>query len=298
MQLRQTGNAFGPSLALVIGVALLAAVVVAMLLRSRVVRGDTATSGSQLDFDEVERGGLVRSLVGVLGRVTPLVVLVVGGALAFLISCLLTKVAILSVVIKHDRPIYSWFLHRRNGHLTTVAADALTRPGDYDVIFATTIIVGAYFLIRYRQVLPVILLALGVALEKYLQLFTNHAVHAAKPNHLLAVGPIGGCPSGGVARVVVTFGLVAYLVLRSTRSPEARVLVWGVWALMVFVEGWSRLYLGRHWPIDTVVGLFFGLLILSTLILVDRTAKAGWRRSKPSPSAELKEQPAERAFSA
>jgi membrane-associated phospholipid phosphatase len=87
---------------------------------------------------------------------------------------------------------------------------------------------------------------------------------------------LGSFPSGGVARLISVYGLIAYLVLRrlgKTRSTWA-VAVWTILAAAIYTEAYSRLYLGKHWISDIVGGLVFGTILLFVLIaatqLLDR----------------------------
>ena len=80
-----------------------------------------------------------------------------------------------------------------------------------------------------------------------------------------SIGPPGDFPSGGAARALITFGLLARLLGEQWDSPAERMTLWGIALGLVAAQGGSRLYLGRHWPEDILGGWLFGWLILRTL---------------------------------
>ena len=61
-------------------------------------------------------------------------------------------------------------------------------------------------------------------------------------------------PSGHMTRVALVYGLVALRVVRRTRQP-----LW-LWACVagVWIVGFSRVYLGEHWPADVAGGILLG----------------------------------------
>src|SRR6266704_2308327 len=81
-----------------------------------------------------------------------------------------------------------------------------------------------------------------------------------------AAAPAGAFPSGGSARVVLVGGMVAWLLARRSRDRRAAGAAWTVVALAAFMEGYSRLYLGRHWIADVIGGWVFGALLLAVLL--------------------------------
>jgi undecaprenyl-diphosphatase len=63
-------------------------------------------------------------------------------------------------------------------------------------------------------------------------------------------------PAGHTMTALIVYGLLAYYVVRV--RPAARGWVWALLALGLAVIGVSRVYLGVHWPTDTVGGLLAG----------------------------------------
>ena len=80
--------------------------------------------------------------------------------------------------------------------------------------------------------------------------------------------PLGTYPSGGTDRVVLFYGLIAYLIWREfSGSPQGRILAIGGVSAISFVTAYCRQYLGEHWFIDIVCGLFYGAMLLVPIVV-------------------------------
>ena len=114
---------------------------------------------------------------------------------------------------------------------------------------------------RSRWVACVVLMA-TMPVEKHLQIWMNSVVHGTVPPLTEAYAPVGPFPSGGCTRIVLITGLVAVLFAREYRSRHASLLL-GLGAVAIsYVEGFSRIYLGKHWFVDCLGGFFFGGALL------------------------------------
>lgn len=215
-------------------------------------------------------------------------ILVVGVALLVLVSWALGVLTTTGPVVRLDRPLYNWFVERRAGWLTGPMG-VVTQLGSYTVTMLLAVVAGVGLAMRSRDALPLLLL-ITVPAERYLQQAVASLVHAPRPPAALSIGPPGTFPSGGSARVVLVCGMVAWLLARHSGSWRPAVAGWTVAALLAFAEGYSRLYLGRHWVVDVLGGWLFGALLLAVLlaaatliplpsrhdILPPRSQRTGW----------------------
>ena len=65
-------------------------------------------------------------------------------------------------------------------------------------------------------------------------------------------------PSGHAMTSIVVYGTLAFLVARLAPTRWLRGLTWGVAMLVILLIGWSRLYLGVHYPTDVLAGFVIG----------------------------------------
>jgi undecaprenyl-diphosphatase len=85
-------------------------------------------------------------------------------------------------------------------------------------------------------------------------------------------------PSGHALFAFCFFTTGAALLAPRLQRRVLRWLVWGVAAMLVLAIGFSRIYLGVHYPSDVIAGYTVGLLWSSVIIVGDRVAHARARR--------------------
>jgi undecaprenyl-diphosphatase len=71
-------------------------------------------------------------------------------------------------------------------------------------------------------------------------------------------------PSGHALGSLVVYGILLYLIGRV--RPRWRPALWGIYLFLIVAIGFSRLYLGQHWPTDVLGGWAAGSLLLFALI--------------------------------
>jgi PAP2 superfamily len=199
--------------------------------------------------------------------------LALGGAATLGASWALGRLVQREPVTRPSRRLYEYCRRHRSAALSR-RLDPVTSIGGYAVIGSFSVLVGGMLAYERRDWKPVPLLVGGLVSEVYLQKLIRRLVQGTVPPAESSVGPPGDYPSGGAARTVVTFGLLAHLLTQRWSSPAERRVIGSVAVALVLAQGGSRLYLGRHWPEDIVGGWLFGWLILRTLTRVDELAGA------------------------
>ncbi len=116
-------------------------------------------------------------------------------------------------------------------------------------------------------------LALLVMASNVLNLWCKHAFRLPRPS-APPVRPIGqeegyGFPSGHTQAVTVAFG---YLVVQAQRWPAHLAA-----AVLVFLVGLSRMFLGVHFPHDVLGGLVIGYLVLFVFVKATPPLEREWR---------------------
>lgn len=196
-----------------------------------------------------------------------------GGTATLLTSWALGRVVQCEQVTRPSRRLYEYCRERRNPTLSR-RLDALTAIGDYAVIGSFSVLVGGMLAYERRDWKPLPLLVGGVFSEICLQKALKRLVKGTKPAAESSIGPPGDFPSGGAARTLITFGMLARLLTQRWNAPAERAAIWSIVTALVLVQGGSRLYLGRHWPEDVAGGWLLGLLVLQTLSQVDKLVSA------------------------
>ena len=177
-------------------------------------------------------------------------------------------------VTQPSRRLYEYCRLRRSEAVSRRLEQVVTTLGDHAVIVPFSALVGGMIAYERRDWKPLPLLLGGLAAEVGLQKSLKRLVRGTVPPQESSVGPPGDYPSGGAARTVITFGLLAHLLAQRWSSPAERRAVWLLATALMAAQGGSRLYLGRHWPEDVAGGWLFGWLILKTLTRVDEISSA------------------------
>ncbi len=203
-----------------------------------------------------------------------------GGATTLLTTWAVGKLLQHDRVIEPSRRLYDYCVKHRSATLAR-RLEPVTTIGGYSVIGSFSLLVGGMIAYQRRSWAPLQLLVGGAAAEVALQKALKRLVKGTKPAQETSIGPPGDYPSGGAARTVITFGMLAHLLTREWDSPAERLAVWSILAGLVAGQGGSRLYLGRHWPEDVLAGWLFGALILGTLVRVEGQLAPGGGAGRP-----------------
>lgn len=108
----------------------------------------------------------------------------------------------------------------------------------------------------------------------------KHAFHRLRPAPYFGYpAPASySFPSGHALFSFCFFAAAAALLAPRLRAPVLRRLVWVVAAGAILAIGFSRIYLGVHYPSDVAAGYTAGLLWVSVIMVGDREAHAWARR--------------------
>ena len=116
-----------------------------------------------------------------------------------------------------------------------------------------------------------------------LNVWLKHLFSRARPalwNHIVDVGNYS-FPSGHAMVSLVIYGLIGYIL--ATQFPQQQKLITSFTAILIAAIGFSRLYLGVHWPTDVLAGYAAGLVWLITCIISLRV----WRKYRSTRSRHL-----------
>lgn len=168
-----------------------------------------------------------------------------------------------------DSPVTRWLVANRTPWLTRAMQIVTELGSGWFVVLLLTVVTGGLLArptTRWLAWVPPVSAA-GAAL---VVLAIKLAIARPRPDIGEIVAAAGGFsfPSGHSAQAVATYGALAWVVTRlAPRVP--RWVVWSVAAVIAFLIGFSRLYLGVHWLSDVVGGWTLGAawLVLTVVAL-------------------------------
>jgi undecaprenyl-diphosphatase len=159
--------------------------------------------------------------------------------------------------LRLDIRLSRWVRAHGNSGLTRVMQVATDSASTPIAIALWLVIVG--WLVRQRRRRAAVLVALIWPLGQGLVAVIKLVYHRARPDLGPGVVPYHGYsfPSGHTFTAVVTYGLLAALIA-ARLSGRARWVPWIVAALVIVGVGYSRVFLGAHYPVDVLGSLLLG----------------------------------------
>ena len=204
-------------------------------------------------------------------RVVTLPVAGVGAAAMF--------VGLLTVVSLHDAPapgwdsvVRGWVLAHRSRGLTGVAA-WISRTGP--TVVGTLLVSGASLLLArgdlVRRAGVAARWAAAMAIPSIVRWAICTLVARERPARTgwLANAHGYAFPSGHAMASAIAAGLLTWLAANHLARPEARGVAGLVALLWASAVGWSRVYLGVHWPSDVLGGWCLAITWLALLHVLD-----------------------------
>jgi len=174
-------------------------------------------------------------------------------------------------VSKFDEAIRGW-VHAMASPRMTGTMLFISRLG-YDLLIVELVIALAIFLwLHWRR--GALWLAITMAGAVALDVALKQAFHRVRPDAFFVAQPHSySFPSGHALSSFCFYAVLAGLIADRVKSMPVRVTAGVVAALLVFAIGFSRIYLGVHYPTDVIAGYLAATLWVSTMLAVDRIRK-------------------------
>ena len=175
---------------------------------------------------------------------------------------------LLAVNVRTNGPLLAWdmpidqALHTRATHDFLLDFDVMRFTGTFgrEPAVGITVLLGLYWLWkRHWHAFSMLLIGViggNIWFEVLSGFFGRHRPVFPDPLDPLP-GP--GFPSGHSMTAMLLYGLILYLLLPRLASWRWRLLAVLDAVLIMLLVGYSRLYMGAHYPTDVLAGYAFGL---------------------------------------
>ena len=155
-------------------------------------------------------------------------------------------------------------IHRHASPTLTVLMKAVTWLGSGQVLLPSVLSLLAIFLLRgmgrEARLLIVTMAGAGV-LDTVLKL----SFHRARPEPFFGISPLDtySFPSGHALVSFCFYGLLAELI--ALRQKRLRWVIWTIAIILAALIGFSRIYLGVHYPSDVIAGYVAALFWMGAI---------------------------------
>jgi membrane-associated phospholipid phosphatase len=163
-----------------------------------------------------------------------------------------------------DGHIHLWALTHRT-HLGIKIARLITWGGVAMLTLPTLVVVGAFTEGRRKSMLARLgaglLLAVVAAVGGLLELAINSLLHRARPPIADWLSPASrnSFPSGHTTTATLFALFTAWALSKRIRAGWPQITLWAGAAVFALAVGWSRIWLGVHWPSDVLGGWLYAL---------------------------------------
>jgi membrane-associated phospholipid phosphatase len=182
-------------------------------------------------------------------------------AIVFLILSVFIKVHATSIQAI-DLHLHHWVIkHRTHGEISI--AKIITWGGVAALTLPTLVLVGAFTLGVHRRVSSRLgnglLLAAFAALGGLVELVINFFLHRTRPPiaDWLSAASRNSFPSGHATTAALFALFSAWALRKRIRQGWPQITLWVGAATYVLGVGWSRIWLGVHWPSDVLGGWLY-----------------------------------------
>jgi undecaprenyl-diphosphatase len=203
----------------------------------------------------------------------------------------LAAIVLTQAVVHHgaltglDGPFRDWVIDHRSGFWTEVMVSA-SRFGSTPSLIVIVLATGAWLVWKGRRA-DALLVVAGSAGALALGPVLKALVERPRPalsDHVVFVNS-WSYPSGHSLNSMAVLGLLTVLAVRARPGAPRRTLWAVLGAFLVAVVGFSRVYLGVHWPSDVLAGWLIGVLWLTVCFTAAGLARGNTRTSGTVPDS-------------
>lgn len=184
----------------------------------------------------------------------------------FLVFCIIAVLVHFELTGSFDTTIYKFVISFKSDTLTRVLLFITDFASVKGVVVLCAISLIGLFWKYYKS----LLLVLNVVVSTIFNVVLKNIMMVPRPNILRLTEETGySFPSGHSMASVAFYGFVIYLVLSSKMNKYLKIVISSLLVILIFIIGFSRVYLGVHNASDVIAGhvLSTALLIADVMIL-------------------------------
>ena len=186
--------------------------------------------------------------------------------LAFLILTLFVKIDFTHGPFPFDRPIQTWAFHLQSSSGLTYFFSHMTNIfGDKGGIIVAVLLALVLFLL-FKQKEATIWFAVTVVLSLALNTVIKVIIGRERPDihRLAAFANEAGksFPSGHSIFATIIFGSIFFICLGKLKNRSSKILLGILCIILIALVMFSRIFVGVHYPSDTIGGFLEGISIL------------------------------------
>ena len=155
--------------------------------------------------------------------------------------------------------------------------------GSVPVVTAMCLAVICVFL-YFRRLRNAALLAITMFGVAALDVALKQAFHRPRPVAFFGISPNSySFPSGHAFGSLCFYGVLAALLASRVRRRAAKFFLWTAAVLLTGMIGFSRIYLGVHYPSDVIAGYLAGAVWITAVLSLDKILAGRHRKERNGP---------------
>ncbi len=187
----------------------------------------------------------------------------------------------LGTTVRADRSLVDFILSHRTGWLTDLAR-GWTLLGSAWIVVPVVTVAAVALALRGRLPAAVVVVASSAGSAIAVAIVKTSVARPRPPITGRLVSATGAAfPSGHSAQSVACYAALAWAVTTRIEARSTRIIVWSGAVLIALGVGWSRVYLGVHWPSDVIGGWSLAAGWLATLVLATLVLPNLFRQARP-----------------
>jgi undecaprenyl-diphosphatase len=203
------------------------------------------------------------------------------GALLIAASALFVFAWLAEEMLEGDTQQFDAFVRTAVHQLATPGLTRLMQVFSFlgSVAAVTTMcLVAVCVSLYFRRTRTAALLAITMLGVAVLDVALKHAFHRPRPVAFFGATPSSySFPSGHALGSLCFYGILAAILAAHARGRGAKFCVWMAAVLLVGMIGFSRIYLGVHYPSDVIAGYCAATVWVGAVGFLNRSLRSGER---------------------